>query len=174
MPFYRPPALWTTTWKDASVEAAKHAKQRLSNTPMQPIPLAASYTATLVVTEAHSAAALGSGDLPVLGTPAMAALMEQAAMQAITPFLTPEAESSVGISLQIAHNRATAIGDTIRRRHPYGRKADRLRRHGARLLRSRYRRGNPYPFYRRCAEIYGPNRKIIVNLERQFQQRTIN
>ncbi len=80
---------------------------------MQPIPLAASYTTTLVVTEAHSAAALGSGDLPVLGTPAMATLMEQAAMQAIAPFLTPEAESSVGISLQIAHNRATAIGDTI-------------------------------------------------------------
>ncbi len=80
---------------------------------MQPIPPATSYTATLVVTDAHSAAALGSGDLPVLGTPAMTALMEQAAMQAIAPFLETGTESSVGISLTVTHERATAIGNTV-------------------------------------------------------------
>lgn len=80
---------------------------------MRPIPLTTSYTATLVVTDTHSAAALGSGDLPVLGTPAMIALMEQAAMRAIAPFLETDTESSVGISLNISHNRATAIGDTV-------------------------------------------------------------
>lgn len=79
---------------------------------MRPIPPATSYATTLVVTDAHSAAALGSGDLPVLGTPAMIALMEQAAMRAIAPFLD-STESSVGVLLNISHNRATAVGDTV-------------------------------------------------------------
>ena len=42
-----------------------------------------SHTSVLTVTEAYTAQALGSGDLPVLGTPAMLALMENAAMLAV-------------------------------------------------------------------------------------------
>lgn len=82
---------------------------------MREIAVGTSYTSYLAVTEAHTAIALGSGNLPVLGTPAMAALMEHAAMTAIAPFLdrTPEEESSVGISLNITHERATAVGDTV-------------------------------------------------------------
>ena len=63
--------------------------------------------------EAHSAKALGSGLLPVLATPAMTALMEQAAAHALEPFL-PEGWTSVGISLHVAHTSATPLGMTFR------------------------------------------------------------
>lgn len=79
---------------------------------MRPIPLGTAHTSTLLVTEAHTARVLGSGDLPVLGTPALIALMEQAAMQAIAPLLDP-GESSVGIAIDATHDRPTAVGDTI-------------------------------------------------------------
>ncbi len=59
--------------------------------------------------EAHSAKALGSGLLPVLATPAMTALMEQAAAGALEEFL-PEGWTSVGISLNIEHTSATPLG----------------------------------------------------------------
>ena len=38
------------------------------------------HTSTLVVAREHTAVALGSGDMDVLATPAMMALMENAAM----------------------------------------------------------------------------------------------
>ena len=41
------------------------------------------HTSTLVVDEKHLAACMGSGDLEVLATPAMLALMENAAMLAV-------------------------------------------------------------------------------------------
>ena len=63
--------------------------------------------------EAHSAQALGSGLLPVLATPAMTALMEQAAANALEEFL-PDGWTSVGISLDIAHTSATPLGMTFR------------------------------------------------------------
>ena len=50
--------------------------------------------------KAHSARAVGSGLLPVLATPAMTALMEQAAAGALEEFL-PEGWTSVGISLDV-------------------------------------------------------------------------
>ena len=63
--------------------------------------------------EAHSAKALGSGLLPVLATPAMTALMEQAAAGALEEFL-PEGWTSVGISLNIEHTSATPLGMRFR------------------------------------------------------------
>ena len=63
--------------------------------------------------EAHSARALGSGSLPVLGTPAMTALMEQAAANALEELL-PDGWTSVGISLTIAHTSATPLGMAFR------------------------------------------------------------
>ncbi|MDE6500074.1 MAG: thioesterase family protein [Rikenella sp.] len=79
---------------------------------MRPISIDTAHTSTLVVTEAHTARVLGSGDLSVFGTPAMAALMERAAMEAVAPFLEP-GESSVGTALNITHDRASGIGNTI-------------------------------------------------------------
>ena len=63
--------------------------------------------------EAHSARALGSGLLPVLATPAMTALMEQAAANSLEEFL-PEGWTSVGISLNIEHISATPLGMSFR------------------------------------------------------------
>lgn len=80
---------------------------------MKAIPLATAHTSTLTVREAHTARVLGSGDLPVLGTPALAALMENAAMEALAPLLDP-GESSVGVALNMTHDRASAVGDRIR------------------------------------------------------------
>ncbi|HIS33791.1 MAG TPA: thioesterase family protein [Candidatus Avirikenella pullistercoris] len=64
------------------------------------------------VTVALSAAECGSGDLPVLATPAMVALMENAAMNAVAPFLS-EGLSTVGVEINSSHVRATPVGDTI-------------------------------------------------------------
>lgn len=66
-----------------------------------------------IADEAHSARTLGSGLLPVLATPAMTALMEQAAANALEEFL-PEGWTSVGISLNIEHTSATPLGMTFR------------------------------------------------------------
>ena len=63
--------------------------------------------------EAHSARAVGSGLLPVLATPAMTAMMEQAAAGALEEFL-PEGWTSVGISLNIEHTSATPLGMNFR------------------------------------------------------------
>ena len=53
------------------------------------------HTSRLVVTETVTAAKMGSGDMEVLATPAMLALMENAAMLAVAPHL-PEGATTVG------------------------------------------------------------------------------
>ena len=69
-------------------------------------------TATTIVTTANIAATMKSGSLAVFATPAMCALMEEAACAAVNPHL--EAGSgTVGISLNITHDRATAMNDTV-------------------------------------------------------------
>lgn len=65
-----------------------------------------------VVTASVSAAEMGSGDLPVLATPAMIALMENAAMIAVAGEL-PEGSTTVGAMMNTTHIRPTAIGDTV-------------------------------------------------------------
>ena len=79
---------------------------------MQQIAIGTAHTSHLTVEERHTAQALGSGNLPVLGTPAMTALMENAAMEAIAPHLDAT-ESSVGIALNITHDRASRVGEPI-------------------------------------------------------------
>ena len=55
---------------------------------------------------------IGSGDLAVLATPAMCALMENAAMMAVASHLE-EGQTTVGTALAIEHSRATAVGRTV-------------------------------------------------------------
>jgi predicted thioesterase len=55
---------------------------------------------------------IGSGDLAVLATPAMCALMENAAMMAVAPHLEA-GQTTVGTALNIEHLRATPIGKTV-------------------------------------------------------------
>lgn len=61
------------------------------------------------VTDKLTAAAVGSGTLPVFGTPCMAAMLENAALTALQSFLEP-GQSSVGTHLNIHHDAPTPIG----------------------------------------------------------------
>ena len=62
-----------------------------------------------VVTEDLTAQAVGSGALPVFGTPFMAAMMENAALTALQSFLE-EGQGSVGTRLEITHDAPTPVG----------------------------------------------------------------
>lgn len=55
---------------------------------------------------------VGSGDLPVLATPIMAALMEEAAVCCVRQALDPNT-TSVGIKLDISHLAATPKGKSV-------------------------------------------------------------
>lgn len=61
------------------------------------------------VTQELTAAAVGSGALPVFGTPFLAAMMENAAMTVLQSFLE-EGQGSVGTHLDISHDAPTPIG----------------------------------------------------------------
>lgn len=65
--------------------------------------------AETMVCQENTALAMGSGSLPVFATPAMTALMERAAVNALAPHLG-EGETTVGIKLDITHDSATPIG----------------------------------------------------------------
>ena len=71
-----------------------------------------SFTATMRVTPEVTAEYIGSGDLAVLATPAMCALMENAAMLAVAPHVE-EGQTTVGTALNIEHSKATKIGDIV-------------------------------------------------------------
>lgn len=71
-----------------------------------------SATARTTVTEAATARAMGSGDLEVFATPAMVALMEQAAMEAVAPELS-EGATTVGAEMNCTHIRPSALGAGI-------------------------------------------------------------
>ena len=73
---------------------------------MEPITIGSKGTASVQVDETNLAVAVGSGSLPVFATPMMAALMEEAACNAVAPFLS-EGETTVGTKLDISHDAAT-------------------------------------------------------------------
>lgn len=70
------------------------------------------YTSSLRVEEKHLAASVGSGDLRVLATPMMMALMENAAMLCVAGELE-EGQSTVGGQIASSHLRPTGLGHTI-------------------------------------------------------------
>ena len=70
------------------------------------------HTSQLTVTEAVTAIKMGSGDLPVLATPAMMALMENAAMLAVAPHL-PEGSTTVGGHISASHIKPTPVGEIV-------------------------------------------------------------
>ncbi|MGD2051374.1 MAG: hotdog domain-containing protein [Acidimicrobiia bacterium] len=69
-------------------------------------------TVRLVVGERDTAIAFGSGDVPVLATPRILALAEQAAVAAIADQLAP-GDTSVGVSAEIRHLQPSPIGSTV-------------------------------------------------------------
>ena len=80
---------------------------------MDALPIGLKGLAETLVTEENTAAAMGSGLLPVFATPAMLALMEQAAASSVQPFL-PEGQGTVGTRLEVSHLAATPIGMAVR------------------------------------------------------------
>jgi predicted thioesterase len=65
-----------------------------------------------VVTDADTAVALGSGDVPVLGTPRLIAWMEAATVRAAAGLLDP-GQTTVGTAIRIEHRRATTVGGGV-------------------------------------------------------------
>ena len=66
----------------------------------------------LTVTDADTAIAMGSGDVPVLATPRIVALTEQAAVAAVHPELDPGC-STVGVRVQLEHISPTPVGGKV-------------------------------------------------------------
>ena len=66
----------------------------------------------LVVTEADTALALKCGSVPVLATPRVIALCEEASIRALGNELDP-GETSVGIQIQLDHLAPTGVGHTV-------------------------------------------------------------
>jgi len=69
--------------------------------------------ASLTVDQSHTAAAHGSGNVPTLATPALVALIERAAVNAIRRGLEP-GEETVGAMITLQHLAPTAIGKRVR------------------------------------------------------------
>lgn len=70
------------------------------------------HAATLHVRDEHTAVSLGSGDVPVLGTPAVLALAEEACVRAICEDL-PEGSTSVGAWAEVEHLRPSRVGADV-------------------------------------------------------------
>lgn len=65
---------------------------------------------THTVGSEHTAAAVGSGDLAVLGTPVMLAWLEEATCAALD---LDDSQSSVGTRVEVQHLAASGVGSTI-------------------------------------------------------------
>ena len=70
-------------------------------------------TLTFTVTNEDTAIAVGSGSLPVLGTPRLLAWCEAATCAAIEPALT-EGTTSVGTRVELEHRAASPVGARVR------------------------------------------------------------
>ncbi len=64
------------------------------------------------VTEADTAARIGSGDVPVLATPRLIAWMEAETLRVAEPYLQP-GQTSVGTDIGVEHDRATPVGGIV-------------------------------------------------------------
>src|SRR4029450_1912275 len=81
---------------------------------MRQIPLGARGTSTLRVQPEHLADRFKDAILPqVLATPVMILVMENAALNAIKPFLDA-GESAVGTAVDVKHLAATPVGREVR------------------------------------------------------------
>jgi fluoroacetyl-CoA thioesterase len=69
-------------------------------------------SATLTVADADTSLAMHSGDVPVLGTPRVVALAEEATVVAVADHLAPNA-TTVGYQVQLTHLAPTPIGGRV-------------------------------------------------------------
>lgn len=68
--------------------------------------------ASVIVSDKNTAAAMKSGLLNVYATPMMVALMEDASMQSVQPYLK-EGQTTVGTLVNVKHISATPEGMTV-------------------------------------------------------------
>lgn len=66
----------------------------------------------MTVRHGDTAIALGSGDVPVLGTPQVIALAESATIIAIAEHLE-QSETSVGVRVELDHLATSSVGDEV-------------------------------------------------------------
>jgi predicted thioesterase len=69
-------------------------------------------TVDLIVTDADTSIIFRSGDVPVLATPRIIALCEEATMKAVETELGPD-DTSVGMQVHIDHVAPTAVGNKV-------------------------------------------------------------
>lgn len=72
-----------------------------------------SHVSTLTVSKRNTALEMGSGDMEVFATPAMVALMENAAMLAVVDNL-PEGSTTVGAMMHTSHVKPSPVGEEVR------------------------------------------------------------
>ena len=72
-----------------------------------------SATLTFTVADSDTAVAVGSGDLPVLGTPRLLAWAEAATCAAVADELSDH-RTSVGTRVTLEHLAASAVGEQVR------------------------------------------------------------
>ena len=96
-----------------------------ATTPTEGTPIQAQ--TTLLVTDADTARAVGSGDLPVLGTPRLVALAEQATVAAAQPLLA-QGQTTVGTRVRFDHVYPTPVGGTVTASADLAHRDDRLLR----------------------------------------------
>ncbi|SDB97863.1 thioesterase family protein [Williamwhitmania taraxaci] len=77
------------------------------------IPHGITFESTQTVTANDTASKYGSGLVEVFATPAMVALMENACLNAVLPYL-PEGFSSVGVDISVSHVKATPMGKVVK------------------------------------------------------------
>jgi len=91
-----------------------NTSQTIEEFYMRQIPLGAKGTFTLRVRPEHLANRFKDAMLPqVLATPVMVLIMENAALNAIRPYLDA-GESAVGTSIDVRHLAATPVGHEVR------------------------------------------------------------
>ena len=79
------------------------------------MPTTRTSTLSFRVTDDDTAQAVGSGDLPVLGTPRLLAWMEAATCAAVAELLDTELDgaTSVGTRVSVEHLAASAVGEQV-------------------------------------------------------------
>jgi predicted thioesterase len=67
----------------------------------------------LTVADGDTAVAMRTGDVPVLATPRVIALVEEATVKAVGPSL-PASQTTVGMRVELSHLSPVLVGETVR------------------------------------------------------------
>ncbi len=97
------PVPWVTLTKSEAKTGS------LAGMPLRP---GSAATVELTVTDADTAISIRSGEVPVLATPRLVALFEEAAMLAVAGQLGDN-ETTVGMRVQVDHLAPTPVGGVI-------------------------------------------------------------